>query len=112
MMEKKRSGLRKGLRLCGIIVLVMTVTLALGQAGMQSPDTLSALRRGLADYPSLWLLWRLSLYMLLILGGRKIWTMTEHKPATRAVLIRMMAANVLFILLCEYVLSASPGRGL
>ncbi|WP_244590293.1 hypothetical protein [Xenorhabdus innexi] len=88
------------------------MTLALGQAGMQSPDTLSALRRGLADYPSLWLLWRLSLYMLLILGGRKIWTMTEHKPATRAVLIRMMAANVLFILLCEYVLSASPGRGL
>ncbi|MQL50604.1 hypothetical protein GEA64_22795 [Photorhabdus khanii] len=33
--------------------------------------------------------------------------MTENKPECRVVLMRMITANVLFILLCEYALSGS-----
>ncbi|MBD2816431.1 hypothetical protein ID850_17165 [Xenorhabdus sp. Flor] len=109
-MTAKRSGLRKGPGLFGIIVLVMTVTLAIGWVGMRYPDTLSALRRGLANYQLLWLVWRLSLYMLLAWGSRKVWRRVRHQAATRAMLIRMMGSSLLFILLGEYALLTSQGR--
>ncbi|REF26076.1 hypothetical protein BDD26_0645 [Xenorhabdus cabanillasii] len=109
MMAEKRSGLRQGVRLLLIIAMVMTVTLAIGWTGIRYPDTLSAINRGMANYQSLWLLWRLSLYTLLIWGGRKIWQRVKHQAEYRATLRRVMMVSLLFVLLCEYALSVSQG---
>ncbi|MCC8460155.1 MULTISPECIES: hypothetical protein [Photorhabdus] len=63
------------------------VTLATGWAGIRYPENLSAFNRWMENYQSLWLLWRLSLYALLVWGNRKIWQLTENKPEYCAVLI-------------------------
>ncbi len=101
--------LKKG----AVIVLVVTVailfTLLTGWTGMRYPEHLSAFRHGMENHQSLWLVWRLSLYTLLVWGSRNIFQATQHKPAYRAPLIRMMTASLLFLLLCEYALSGSMG---
>ncbi|WP_408672970.1 conjugal transfer protein TraG N-terminal domain-containing protein, partial [Xenorhabdus koppenhoeferi] len=43
-------------------------------------------------HQSLWLVWRLSLYALLVWGSRKIFQATQHKPAYQAPLILLLAA--------------------
>ncbi|MDE9536718.1 hypothetical protein [Xenorhabdus bovienii] len=108
-MAKKRARLKRGIGLSLIIVLAMAVTLATGWAGMNYPDTLSALNRGMARHQSLWLLWRLSLYGGLLWGGWKIWQRVKHQAEYRTTLRRMMVVSLLFILLGEYALSASQG---
>ncbi|PHM30916.1 hypothetical protein [Xenorhabdus szentirmaii] len=108
-MAKKRARLKRGIGLSLIIALVMVVTLTVGWAGMNYPETLSALNRGLARYQSLWLLWRLSLYGWLLWGGWKIGQSVKHQAEYRTTLRRMMGVSLLFILLGEYALSASQG---
>ncbi|CDH18974.1 putative exported protein [Xenorhabdus bovienii str. kraussei Quebec] len=108
-MAKKRARLKRGIGLLLIIALAMAVTLATGWAGMDYPETLSALNRWLARYQSLWLLWRLSLYGWLLWGGWKIWQRVKHQAEYRTTLRRMMVVSLLFILLGEYALSASQG---
>ncbi|MBD2822828.1 hypothetical protein ID852_19590 [Xenorhabdus sp. 42] len=108
-MAKKRAGLKRGIGLSLIIALVMVVTLTVGWAGMNYPETLSALNRGLARYQSLWLLWRLSLYGWLLWGGWKIGQSVKHQAEYRTALRRIMGGSLLCILLGEYALSASQG---
>ncbi|CDH04844.1 putative exported protein [Xenorhabdus bovienii str. oregonense] len=102
---KASSRLKKG---AGIALAIAAVLLT-GWAGMRYPEYLSAFRHGMENHQSLWLVWRLSLYALLGWGSRKIFQATQHKPAYRAPLIRMMTASLLFLLLCEYALSGSMG---
>ncbi|MBD2801318.1 hypothetical protein ID854_12830 [Xenorhabdus sp. M] len=107
--KRKRARLRKGIGLLLIIALVMVVTLAIGWAGGNYPETLTALNRWLERYQSLWLLWRLSLYGGLLWGGWKIGQRVKHQAEYRMTLRRMMAASLLFILLGEYALFVSQG---
>ncbi|MDE9518895.1 hypothetical protein KKJ17_14450 [Xenorhabdus bovienii] len=106
---KASSRLKKGAGIALAIAAVIILTLLTGWAGMRYPEHLSAFRHGMENHQSLWLVWRLSLYMLLVWGSRKLFQATQHKPVYRAPLIRMMTASLLFILLCEYVLSGSMG---
>ncbi|MBD2826940.1 hypothetical protein, partial [Xenorhabdus szentirmaii] len=85
-------------------------TLAIGWAGMNDPETLSALNRWMERHQSLWLLWRLSLYGWLLWGGWKIGQRVKHQAEYRTTLRRMMAVSGLFILLGEYALFVSQGR--
>ncbi|MBD2810823.1 hypothetical protein ID853_07990 [Xenorhabdus sp. Vera] len=104
---KASSRLKKGAGIALAIAAVIILTLLTGWAGMRYPEHLFAFRHGMENHQSLWLVWRLSLYTLLVWGSRKIFQATQHKPAYRAPLIRMMTASLLFILLCEYALSGS-----
>ncbi|MDE9536673.1 hypothetical protein KKI91_18710 [Xenorhabdus bovienii] len=101
--------LKKGAGIVLAIAAVIILMLLTGWAGMRYPENLSAFRHGMENHQSLWLVWRLSLYTLLVWGSRKIFQATQHKPAYRAPLIRMMTASLLFLLLCEYALSGSMG---
>ncbi|WP_319931194.1 hypothetical protein [Xenorhabdus santafensis] len=109
MMAEKRARLKRGIGLSLIIALAMVVTLTAGWAGMNYPETLSALNRWMARYQSLWLLWRLSLYGWLLWGGWKIGQRVKHQAEYRTTLRRMMAVSGLFILLGEYALFVSQG---
>ncbi|WP_237385410.1 hypothetical protein [Xenorhabdus sp. Sc-CR9] len=109
MMAEKSSRVRNGVALSLIIALVMAMTLVAGWVGMRYPETLSAFNRWLERHQSLWLLWRLSLYGWLFWGGWKTWQRVKHQAEYRATLMRMMVVSLLFILLGEYVLSASQG---
>ncbi|CDH32755.1 hypothetical protein [Xenorhabdus bovienii] len=106
---KASSRLKKGAGIALAIAAVIILTLLTGWAGMRYPEHLSAFRHGMENHQSLWLVWRLSLYTLLVWGSRKLFQATQHKPVYRAPLIRMMTASLLFILLCEYALSGSMG---
>ncbi|CDG90213.1 hypothetical protein [Xenorhabdus bovienii] len=106
---KASSRLKKGAGIVLAIAAVIILTLLTGWAGMRYPEHLFAFRHRMENHQSLWLVWRLSLYTLLGWGSRKIFQATQHKPAYRTPLIRMMTASLLFILLCEYALSGSMG---
>ncbi|MBD2814920.1 hypothetical protein ID850_09115 [Xenorhabdus sp. Flor] len=99
---------KKGFRAVLIITVVTIITLVMGRSGFNHAEKLTDLYHWIAKTKPFWLVWRLGLYLMLGWGGWKIWQATKSKPY-RAALLRMMAVSLLFILLCEYTLSASQG---
>ncbi|MBD2785961.1 hypothetical protein ID858_16115 [Xenorhabdus sp. DI] len=96
---------KKGFRTALIITVVTIITLVMGGAGLNHAEKFTDLYHWIAKTKPLWLVWRLGLYLVLGWGGWKIWQVTKTKPEYRAVLIRIMAVSLLFILLGEYALS-------
>ncbi|CDG22226.1 putative exported protein [Xenorhabdus poinarii G6] len=108
----KAQGIRlvkKGIRTALMITVVTIITLVIGGLGLHHAEKLTGLYHWIAKTKPFWLVWRLSLYLVLVWGGWKIWLITKDKQEYRAVLLRMMVVSLLFILLGEYALSASQG---
>ncbi|MBC8947294.1 hypothetical protein [Xenorhabdus indica] len=105
MMAEKHSVFRKGVALSLVIALVMIITVATGWVGLHQAEKLTEFRHWVTQTGGVWLVWRSGLYAILGWGGQKIWQREKHLPEYRAVLIRMMAVSLLFILLGEYALS-------
>ncbi|MDC9615790.1 hypothetical protein PSI19_18320 [Xenorhabdus khoisanae] len=104
MMAEKHSVFRKGAVLSLLIVLVMGITVAVGWVGLHQAEKLNRIHHWLTQTGGVWFVWRLCLYAVLGWGGKKTWQRVKHQPEYRAMLIRMMAASLLFILLGEYAL--------
>lgn len=105
MMSEKHAVFRKGVVLSLLIVLVMVITVAAGWVGLHQAETLTRIHHRVTETGGIWFVWRLGVYVVLGWGGQKTWQRVKHQPEYRAVLIRMMAASLLFILLGEYALS-------